>query len=150
MTNNTVITSDNPLNNTQQKNLIALLDVLIPASDDELMPSAAGLDFIPYLHLHSAETIPILLQLLDHLEPQFCTLSPALRQPIVEQLSNTQAAQFRTIVMQVFACYYQTEAAQKGIGLEAGAPFPRGNDIEAGDLSLIDPVIAGDHGYRKA
>jgi hypothetical protein len=37
------------------------------------------------------------------------------------------------------------------IGVVTGAPFPQGNQVPPGDLSLLDPVIAHSerHVYRK-
>jgi hypothetical protein len=37
------------------------------------------------------------------------------------------------------------------IGVVTGAPFPQGNQVAAGDLSLLDPVIEhrDRHVYRK-
>ena len=37
----------------------------------------------------------------------------------------------------------------EGIGVGSGPPFPRGNTLEAGDLSLLDPVIAHSKTYRR-
>ena len=41
--------------------------------------------------------------------------------------------------------------AYEAIGMVQGAVFPQGNEVMAGDLSLLDPVIANSeqHQYRK-
>jgi hypothetical protein len=41
---------------------------------------------------------------------------------------------------------------RRAIGVVTGAPFPQGNVLEAGDLSLLDPVLrnADRHRYREA
>ena len=44
--------------------------------------------------------------------------------------------------------YYQQDAVLLAIGLEARAPFPRGYDVAAGDLSLLEPVRARAAIYR--
>ncbi|MBL4868831.1 MAG: hypothetical protein JKY67_20905 [Pseudomonadales bacterium] len=144
-----IIITDNPLNNIQKDKLSSLLEVLIPASDDGMLPSAAELDFLRYLQLNTAEAIPALVQLLDGLDEQFSTLSKEMQNLAVEQFSTGHGRLFKMIVLQVFACYYQNEQVQKGLRMEAGPLFPRGNDVKPNDLSLLDPVIARSHSYRK-
>ena len=144
-----LITTDKPLGKALEKQLRGLLDTLIPATEDGVMLSAADIDLMPYLQLHSAESIPMLIQLLNELDDQFASLTQTARESIVEQLSIIHPGPFKIVTLQVFACYYQDERAQRGIGMDAGPPFPRGNSVEPGDLSLLDPVIAGRHSYRK-
>ena len=44
-----VITSDQPLTSEQAELLSSLLNVIIPASDDGVMPGAGELDLVSYL-----------------------------------------------------------------------------------------------------
>jgi hypothetical protein len=48
------------------------------------------------------------------------------------------------------ACYYRDDRVLTGIGSHAGPPFPRGNEVPEGDLSLLDSVQASSKSYRKA
>ena len=57
MTTNHVIATDHPLTAEQRQTLSAVLDTLVPASDDGTMPSAATLDFIGYLHDKAPEFV---------------------------------------------------------------------------------------------
>ena len=42
--------------------------------------------------------------------------------------------------MHTVTCYYQDDRVLAAIGLEARPPFPKGYDVPAGDLSLLEPV----------
>ena len=46
MDNDEVIQTDHPLNGTQKNTLDALLKLIIPASEDKQMPSAAEVGFL--------------------------------------------------------------------------------------------------------
>ena len=91
-----------------------------------------------------------LVSLLDGLSDDFSTLEAAERHAIVEHLSQTSTNTFNELVFHAFACYYQDDRVHKGIGMDEGPPFPRGNSIEAGDLSLLDPVLELNINYRKS
>jgi hypothetical protein len=146
---NDIITTDNPLNDEQKEKLAGLLDVIIPPSEDGRLPSAAEIDLVPYVQTYAAEFLPALVQVLDELDAQFLIFDRSERHSLVEELSKTQAEVFELILFHTFACYYQDERVHKGIGMEEGPPFPRGNTVEAGDLSLLDPVLEQPLGYRK-
>ena len=144
-----VITSDSPLKTSQQDKLAALLDAIIPANEEKSLPSAKELDLIAYLSDQAADFIPILIHGLDDLDDQFAGLTPADRHPVVEELSKTQAALFNGLLFHALACYYQDDRVLEALGLGAGPPFPRGNEIVEGDMSLLDPVLKRPRLYRK-
>jgi hypothetical protein len=147
---NDIITKDNPLSSEQQEKLAGLLDVIIPPSEDGRLPSAAEMDLAAYVQTHAPEFVPALAQILDELDAQFANLERAERHLQVEELSETRADVFGMILFNTFACYYQDDRVHKAIGMGEGPPFPRGNTVESGDLSLLDPVLARPPLYRKA
>ncbi len=146
---NKLIATDHPLTESQQHTLSALLDTILPASDDGEMPSAQELDFIGYLSEHAEDFIPTLVETLASFDDEFAGLSLAERYPLVTAFSRTQAAVFEELLFRIYSCYYQDDRVLAGIGLAAGAPFPRGNTIESGDLSLLNPVMQKPRTYRK-
>jgi hypothetical protein len=146
---NNIITTDNPLNDEQKARLAGLLDVIIPPSDDGRLPSAAEMDFVSYVRTHEPDFLPALVQVLDGLDEQFASLERSVRHTQVEDLSQNQAGVFGQILFNTFACYYQDDAVHKAIGMEPGPPFPRGNTVTPGDLSLLDPVLKRPPLYRK-
>ena len=154
---NDFIATDHPLTAAEQRTLVALLDTMLPASDDGSLPSAGQIDLIGYL-LEKAEEksgenendfIPVVVEIVGNFDEAFSDLPLADRYPLVEAFSTAQAELFGDLLYQVYECYYQDDRVLEGIGMMAGAPFPRGNTIESGDLSLLDPVLANSYTYRK-
>jgi hypothetical protein len=146
---NDVIATDQPLTTEQQQTLSALLDALLPASDDGSLPSAQELDLIGYLNEKAEEFVPVLVQIVGNFDDAFTGLSRSERHPLVEAFSTTQPELFNGLLFHTYTCYYQDDRVLEGIGLGAGPPFPKGNTVEAGDLSLLDPVVKLSQTYRK-
>ena len=56
---------------------------------------------------------------------------------------------FDKFLEKLLDCYYTNDKVLVGLGLELRPPFPDGNDIETGDLSLLNPVIQRGNFLRK-
>ncbi len=155
--NNEIIASDNPLSEAQRLTLASLLDAIIPGSEDGRMPSAADLDLVVYIRERDPEFIPMLIQGLNTLDElsaarsstDFTALTNLDRQSLAQELSRTQPNLFDGLHRHTLSCYYQDDRVLAGLGLEPGPPFPRGNTIEPGDLSLLDPVRQRPSFYRR-
>ena len=142
-----LITSDHPLDELQQERLAALLNTMIPPGDGRC--GGGEVDLIAWLSDRSEALIPVLKIMIDDLGDDF-TLSPVDdRVTLVKSLSEARPEEFESLLFHIYACYYQDDRVLTGIGLAAGPPFPRGNVIASGDLSLLDPVVAVTRGYRK-
>ncbi len=146
---NDVIATDHPLTASQQQTLAALLDTMLPASDDGNLPSARELDLIGYINETAEDFIPLLVEIVDSFDEAFSDLSIVQRYPLVEAFSTTRTELFESLLFQLYDCYYQDDRVLEGIGMAAGPPFPEGNTIESGDLSLLDPVLEKSPTYRK-
>ena len=146
-----IISTDHPLTRSQQKLLAALLDTLVPANDDGSMPSAADIGFDEYLVVQAEEFVPHLISVLQHFEPSFVGRSMTARYEEVRAFSAANPALFQLLLTRVYDCYYQNDRVREQIGVVTGAPFPQGNQIPQGDLTLLDPVIANSarHRYRR-
>ena len=144
-----VIASDNPLTASQLKALPALLDTILPASDDGRMPSAGELDFVGYLQAKAGDFVPALAEILDGLGVDFLDLPFLQRYALVEEFSRNEPVLFEQLLLHLYGCYYQDDRALEGLGLGAGPPFPRGNEVEPGDLALLDPVLRSSRTYRR-
>jgi hypothetical protein len=147
-----IISTDSPLTEPQQAVLAALLDTLVPASEDGAMPSAAQTGFTAYLRTQAEDFVPELISTLQQFETSFADLSIAERCQRVAEFSAANPAQFQSLLTRVYDCYYQNDRVRAQIGVVTGAPFPQGHQITHGDLSLLDPVIdnSARHRYRKA
>ena len=141
-------TTEQPLTDPQQSILSALLDTLVPASEDGEMPSAAQVDFEVYLQTQARHFMAALLDVLQSLDPGFAELSPGARHDHVSEFSQSRPVEFANLLSRVYDCYYQHDRVRQRIGVVKGAPFPQGNEVAQGDLSLLDPVIAYGERYR--
>ena len=153
---NEIIKTDKILTQRQSQTLNALLDAIIPASSDGLMPAASKIEFEKYVAEIEAEFVTILCQGLDSLDEHsssakgFASLDADAQQAVIAQstIGSTKTtnglqnlSEFYSLLTPiVFACYYQNKKALEGLGLESRAPFPKGNEVDLGDLSLLDPV----------
>ena len=147
--NDSLITTDHPLSEAQRATLAALQDTLVPASDERGLPGAGSLDLVGWLQAREDEFLAALDPILAAFESDFADLDYGGRHAQVQRFSEAQPELFGALLFNVYGCYYEDERVKQAIGMGAGAPFPRGNTIEAGDLSLLDPVIDGAHAYRK-
>ena len=147
---NDLISSDRPFSGPESERLHALLDTIVPASEDGAMPSAASVDFDSYLAGEGASSIPLVQSMLARLDAGFAEASASVRHAILVELERDNPTDFSALVFHVYNCYYQNRRVREAIGVVPGALFPNGATIEANDLSLLDPVLAGSHQYRRA
>ena len=146
---NDLIATDHPLSPSQQQVLSALLDSILPASDDGHMPSTRELDFIGYLNEKERGFISDLVEVVGHFDDTFVGSSLSERYRVVDAFSKAQPQLFDPLLTHIYACCYQQERVLEGMGMAAGPPFPRGNAIEMGDLSLLDRVMQKSRSYRR-
>jgi hypothetical protein len=138
-----------PLSGAQQRRLSALLDTVLPASEDGAMPSAGELDFLAFVQAQSADFMPALARILDHFDDEFPDRPLATRLAILEEYAGMEAKAFNGLLFQIYDCYYQDDRVRGLIGVLPGPPFPQGNVVAAGDLSLLDAVVERSKGYRR-
>ncbi|MEM8769140.1 MAG: hypothetical protein AAGE43_16960 [Pseudomonadota bacterium] len=147
MTN--IIGTDHPLTAAQRDALNALLDTLIPPSDDGQMPGAGTQDLDAFLDNPTVTGFEqTVCTMLDALGTDFATVSPAEREARVSGYQGTSPESFNEVYLQTLAMYYRRPEVLQGIGSGEGPPFPRGNEVADGDLSLLDPVLRDPKVYR--
>ena len=146
-----LIGTDHPLTAVQRESLSALLDVLIPPSEDGRLPGAGSQDLDAFLDHATATDFPQTVRAaLDTLGRDFVTLTAAEREARVTRYSEAEPEAFAQLYLQTLAVYYRRGEVLRAIGSGEGPPFPRGNDVADGDLSLLDPVLAKPKVYRPA
>jgi hypothetical protein len=146
---NDPMTAAGPLNEAQRRRLSALLDTILPASEDSRMPSAAELDFNAYLAEQAGDFLAALPGIVDLFDDAFAKQTLPRRVAAVEAFAKDDVPAFNGLLMRVYDCYYQDDRVRELIGAEPGPPFPRGNVIPAGDLSGLDAVVKSSPGYRR-
>ncbi|MDX1300438.1 MAG: hypothetical protein R3260_19680 [Pseudomonas sp.] len=143
-----LIFTDHPLSEPERRTLLALLDTLLPASEDLGMPSAAETDFDDYLKNQASDLLPTLKEAIACFDAPFADLSLAARVERVGAFSAEQPELFMALLPRVYDCYYQDDRVRQKIGVVSGAVFPQGNEVMPGDLSLLDPVIERRDSHR--
>ena len=136
------------LNNAQLSCLSALLDTVLPASEDGTMPSASEMDFLSYLQAQAKEFLPVLTGILGQCDDNFPDQTLPVRVALVRNFARTEAQVFNSLVFRIYDCYYQTDRVRRLIGAEPGPPFPGGHTIPAGDFSSLETVKSRGKGYR--
>lgn len=144
-----LIATDHLLNEAQKIKFDALIDTLVPAGEDALMPSASEVDVLGYIVDSAADFAPQLAAIVDSFDNEFAVSGEDERVRLVRVFEQAHPVLFSELLFHTYARYYQDAQVLEGIGLAAGPPFPRGNTVETGDLSLLDPVMEKPHGYRK-
>ncbi|NNL65157.1 MAG: gluconate 2-dehydrogenase subunit 3 family protein [Myxococcales bacterium] len=137
------------------RSLAAVLDEIIPPSDDGRMPGAGEAGLVSHVEAQvakSPELEPVLLQGLAALREQaggdFDALGADARRDALNAIAAGQPGFLPTLVFHTFTGYYQLPRVLEALGLEARPPHPKGHELEAGDLSLLDPVRERGKHYR--
>ena len=152
------IASDAPLTDRQRRNLDIVLDMIVPASADGRKPSAAEVDVLAYIRAQESESLASLGAELDRLDAEaqarhgeaFAVLAAERRQALVDALRRQEPQFLRNLALQTVTCYYGDDRVLQSLGLEARPPFPKGYDVPAGDLALLEPVRRRGRIYRAA
>lgn len=143
-----LISSDRPNGGEALATLAALLDALLPASDDGRLPSASELDFVAHLERFDPDYLSQLAVVLRAFDESFVRLGLEARVALVGQFAGAEPAAFQDLLRRVYDCYYQSEPVRIAIGATPGPPFPHGNTVAGGDLTLLDPVIRNRERFR--
>ena len=144
MSSDDIIGSDATLNSDQQRTFVAILDMIIPASDDGRFPSAAD---------QLLDTVRNELDRLNAVSEDlygvaFGDAGETHRQGLLDEIRGAEPQFLGGLALQTVTLYYQDDRVMEAIGMEARPPFPKGYEVVAGELSLLDPVRARGQVYR--
>ena len=157
MTEDNIILTHTALTDEQCRTLSALVNMIIPPSEDGRMPGAAELDLPGYVRDETGDLIPEIKQGLtaldrhasDEFGQDFAALTDSDRQRLVDAIRVTQPDFVQRLLVQTVAHYYQDDRVLSALGLEPRPPYPEGHTVEPGDLSLLDPVRQRSKLYRE-
>ena len=142
------------LNHEQERTLMALLNLIIPPSEDGKMPGAADVDFLTYLH--KEDLFPctneelLFINKVSHevYNQDFSALSESKQKQLIDKLPNKLSKFLTWLTSQVIHCYYQDDEVLRAIGLAARTLSPEGHFLEEGDLALLEPVYQRGKFYK--
>lgn len=142
------------LNEEQERTLIALLNLIIPPSQDGKMPGAADVGFLAYINNENLfpwireGLLSIVEESHNNYGQEFLALSGSEQTQLIDKLRRRFFRVFSRLTTEVIKCYYQHDHVLKAIGLDARPPFPQGYLLEEGDLTLLEPVYERGKLYR--
>ena len=143
------------LNEEQSRILIALLNLIIPPSEDGKMPGASDIGFLAYIH-NENHFLWIREGLLGIVEESyskygqgFSALSSSEQTQLIGTLRRRFFRFFNRLSFQVIQCYYQNDRVLEAIGLPIRPPFPLGYFVEEGDITLLESVYERGKIYRE-
>jgi hypothetical protein len=144
------------LSENEQRVLTAVLDEIIPRSDDGRFPGAGEVGVAGHIAA-ALRTLPDLRSMilqgladLEHLAygrygEDFAVLPRGTKL----QLLNEQAFVL-PLTLHAFVGYYQSERVVTALGLEARPPHPKGYAMPPNDLTMLDAVRRRPQLYREA
>ena len=136
----------------------AVVDRLIPREGDSPSASEAGAvsfidaavadsDSLPRLFLAGMNTIES--ESLKGGGARFAELRAELQDQVLRTIEVVGAEFFEALVGQTYNAYYTNPTAVAALGVDPRPPQPTGHEVDAGDLSLLENVIARGRAYRE-
>jgi hypothetical protein len=136
------------LSDDQRRALRSLAEMMIPASTEFGVPSAADDAIFADILRSFGRDEHHVMTVLRELEG-FTDLDPSARQAKVAQLREHLSDSLKGLSSVVLQCYYRDDRVMRSLGMEPRPPFPKGHEVEQGDWSLLDPVRKRPTLYRE-
>src|SRR5689334_7495931 len=136
------------LSDDQRRALRCLAEMMIPASTEFGVPSAADDAIFADILRRFGRDEHHVMTVLRELEG-FADLDPSARQAKVAQLREHLSDSLKGLSSVVLQCYYRDDRVMRSLGMEPRPPFPKGHEVEQGDWSLLDPVRKRPKLYRE-
>jgi hypothetical protein len=137
--------------------LTAILDCLIPADSARGLPAAGTLGLARYVTERLGDALASLQPGFEALEAdaqqragrRFAELEPRDASEVLRAHADRDPGFLAALLFHTYAGYYQNPAVLEALGMEGRPPHPKGYELEAGDLTLLDPVRARPALYRE-
>ncbi len=132
------------LSPTESSALATVAAMMVPASPRHGMPGADDPLILADMTRTLGRDEPTLrdaLARLDALAGGPLAQAPADRRDAAAAAFRAEGGPLLAVLTRiVLQCYYRDDRVMLALGMEARPPFPKGNDVEPGDWSLLDPV----------
>ena len=137
----------------QCRSLRCLAEMMIPASTEYAVPSAADDTIFADILRSSgrdAEHVLAVLRTLDEMAGGvFADLEPARQEATAARLRESGSESLIYLSRIILQCYYRDDRVMRSLGLEVRPPYPEGFELEQGDWSLLNPVRARPPLFRE-
>ncbi len=125
---------------------------IIPAEDGALGADDPAIfaDLSSSLNDIAPAIVSVIEAVIAETSGRFAELPSAAQDAILHKVQSALGMTFWAAVQRVTLCYYRDDRVLSALGLRPGPPFPRGQVLEQGDWSLLDPVKARQPFWREA
>jgi len=142
------------LSSAQQDDLRTVAGMMIPSNDEYKVPGADDAAIQADIIATLGRETETMRRALDHLArlagKPLADLDPARRAAVATEFRATGGAAAAALIRVVLQCYYRDDRVLRSLGIELGAPFPRGHVLPDGDWSVLDPAKAKGGSLRRA
>lgn len=142
------------LSPSEQECLLCIVGHMIPASAAYGVPGADDptifADMLGSIR-RDGEALRMILARVDGAAGgRLADMAFADQAALLARLRSDEPGLFGPVEAVVSRAYYRDDRVLKSIGMDARPPFPRGYEVEPGDLSLLEPVRLRGPIYRDA
>jgi hypothetical protein len=126
------------------RDLRRLVGFMVPSSTDYRVPGADDgaifADIVCSLGRDQGAVRKALAMLREMAGEDFAAIDEAEVEATAMALLRREGPEITALGRAVLQCYYRDERVVRSLGLEPGAPFPKGHIVQQGDWSLLDAV----------
>lgn len=126
------------------RDLRRLAGFMVPSSTDYGVPGADDAaifaDIVRSLGRDRDDVRKALAVLREMAGGDFAAVGEAEAEATAMALLRREGREITALGRAVLQCYYRDDRVIRSLGLEPGAPFPKGHNLEQGDWSLLDAV----------
>jgi hypothetical protein len=136
--------SEPDLTSSERQDFRRLAGIMVPPSTRHRVPGADDeiifADIVRSLGRDRAQVQVALAKLREMAGSPFSALDDTKAETVAMALLESKGPATFALGRTVLQCYYRDDRVIRSLGLEPRAPFPKGNTLDSGDWSLLDPV----------
>lgn len=142
-----------PLSDPERQTLLCVAGHMIPANAEYSVPGADDsrifADIVRSIDRDRDDLREALRVIHDLAGGMITALSEAEQEKRLARFRAEHPDLAGVIESVVARCYYRDDRVMASLGMEIRAAFPKGYEVERGDLSLLEPVRARGRMYRE-
>ncbi len=135
---------ESELTPAELSDLRRLVGFMVPESTDYRVPGANDAaifaDIVRSLGRDQNAVRQALAMLREMAGGDFAAIDETAAETTATALLRREGPEITALGRAVLQCYYRDERVIRSLGLEPGAPFPKGHTVPQGDWSLLDAV----------
>ena len=134
-----------------------ILEIIIPKDNINSMPSAADVNIIEFIKRNDKKLMTILISFVKEItlicqkqfNQDFSNIGFQKKMNVMEEYKIKFQNDYNQIIRLILYCYYSDKDVLGKLSLKNDPPFPDGNKLKKGDLSLLKPVLERKISFRS-